>query len=290
MISSTKLSLSWLHVSQSWHELVILINLVCLFSRRARRQDIKHGDPASQCWDTEDSLVRGRVEERVLYGVQTNSTFLECIPKSQQAQIRWYIQRPRTERKEEVRLDDRVVHTDRGLLIRSLHASDAGVYFCVAQEHTHFTHTLLHLNLQLVTHGKLDGRPKPSEDPVVESRQRYKDYLRVMSSPFSSLEEYCDSLWLEKKPSRVRGRGLGAGKWKHMQEMRKSRNRRQHREREEEWEKQERGRVVRTAQQWGVWYERKKHSGLAVHIQRVDDEAERDAKLQRRLNPWAGKI
>uniref|UniRef100_A0A671V6Y5 Sema domain, immunoglobulin domain (Ig), short basic domain, secreted, (semaphorin) 3D n=1 Tax=Sparus aurata TaxID=8175 RepID=A0A671V6Y5_SPAAU len=201
--------------------------------RRARRQDIKHGDPASQC------VVGGRVEERVLFGVQSNSTFLECIPKSQQAQIRWYIQRAGSERREEVRLDDRVVHTDRGLLIRSLHSSDAGVYVCVAQERTHFAHTLLRLTLQLVTHGQLDGKPKPSEDPVVdlrhaaESRQRYKDYLRVMSSPFSSLEEYCDSLWLEKRPSRARGRGMGAGKWKHIQEMKKNRNRRHHRETEE---------------------------------------------------------
>uniref|UniRef100_A0A8D2ZPV5 Sema domain, immunoglobulin domain (Ig), short basic domain, secreted, (semaphorin) 3D n=1 Tax=Scophthalmus maximus TaxID=52904 RepID=A0A8D2ZPV5_SCOMX len=68
---------------------------------RARRQDIKHGDPASQCWDTEDS-IGGQVEEKLLFGVQSNSTFLECIPKSQQAQIRWYIQRPGSERREEV--------------------------------------------------------------------------------------------------------------------------------------------------------------------------------------------
>lgn len=80
-----------------------------------------------------------------------------------------------------------------------------------------------------------------------EARQRYKDYLRVMSSPFSSLEEYCDSLWLEKRPPRVRGRGLGGGKWKHIQEMKKSRNRRHHTEREEKREKH--GRVVRTAKE-----------------------------------------
>lgn len=152
----------------------------------------------------------------------------------------------------QVRLDDRVVHTDRGLLILSLRVSDAGVYICVAQEHTRFTHTLLRLTLQLVTHGQLDGKPKPSEDPVAElrhggeARQRYKDYLRVMSSPIGSLEEYCDSLWLEKRPPRARGRGLGVAKWKHIQEMKKSRNRRHNREREEEGG---RGRVVRTAQQ-----------------------------------------
>lgn len=47
--------------------------------------------------------MKGSVEERVLFGVQSNSTFLECIPKSQQAQIQWYIQRPGSERREEVR-------------------------------------------------------------------------------------------------------------------------------------------------------------------------------------------
>uniref|UniRef100_A0A669C7M1 Sema domain, immunoglobulin domain (Ig), short basic domain, secreted, (semaphorin) 3D n=1 Tax=Oreochromis niloticus TaxID=8128 RepID=A0A669C7M1_ORENI len=68
--------------------------------RRARRQDIKNGDPAMQCWDTEDSIV----EEKILFGVQSNSTLLECIPKSQQARIRWYMQRPGSERREEVRI------------------------------------------------------------------------------------------------------------------------------------------------------------------------------------------
>lgn len=150
----------------------------------------------------------------------------------------------------QVRLDDRVVHTDRGLLIRSLHASDVGMYFCVAQEHTHFTQTLLRLTLQLLTHGQLDRKPKPSEDVAeqhhsAEGRQRYKDYLRVMSSQFHSLEEYCDSLWLDKRASRMRGKGLGLGKWKHMQDMKKSRNRRHHSNREEDKERKSRVREIR---------------------------------------------
>uniref|UniRef100_A0A3P8R3P7 Sema domain, immunoglobulin domain (Ig), short basic domain, secreted, (semaphorin) 3D n=1 Tax=Astatotilapia calliptera TaxID=8154 RepID=A0A3P8R3P7_ASTCA len=220
-----------------------------------RRQDIKNGDPAMQCWDTEDSLGTGSVEEKILFGVQSNSTFFECIPKSQQARIRWYMQKLESERREEVRFDDRVIHTERGLLIRSLHASDAGVYICVAQEHTHFTHTLLRVTLQVVTNGQLDRKAKPSDDSAgglhhgTEARQRYKDYLRAMSSPFSSLEEYCDALWLDKRPLRVRGRGLGNGKWKHIQEMKKSRNRRHHRENVEKKEHQKQGRVVRTAEQ-----------------------------------------
>lgn len=155
----------------------------------------------------------------------------------------------------QVRLDDRVVHTERGLLIRSLHTSDAGTYICVAQEHTHFIHTLLRVTLQLVTHGRPDRKATASDDSAggrhhgTESRQHYKDYLRALSSPFSSLEEYCDSLWLDKRPLRVRGRGLGNGKWKHIQEMKKSRNRRHHRESAERKEQQKQGRVVRTAEQ-----------------------------------------
>uniref|UniRef100_A0A3Q2Q7K2 Sema domain, immunoglobulin domain (Ig), short basic domain, secreted, (semaphorin) 3D n=1 Tax=Fundulus heteroclitus TaxID=8078 RepID=A0A3Q2Q7K2_FUNHE len=213
--------------------------------RRSRRQDIKNGDPAIQCWDTEDSIV--------LFGVENNSTFLECIPKSQQAQIRWYMQKLGSERREEVKLDDRVVHTDRGLLIRSLHASDVGLYFCVAQEHTHFTYTLLRLTLQLLSHGQLDRKPKLGEDVIIEqhhsaeARQRYKDYVRVMSSPFHSLEEYCDSLWLDKRASRMRAKGLGLGKWKHMQDLKKSRNRRHHRDREGEKGRKSQGRVIRSA-------------------------------------------
>jgi len=38
----------------------------------------------------------------VIFGIEFNSTFLECIPKSQQASIRWYIQRSGEEHREEV--------------------------------------------------------------------------------------------------------------------------------------------------------------------------------------------
>ncbi|XP_013858908.1 semaphorin-3D isoform X3 [Austrofundulus limnaeus] len=220
--------------------------------RRARRQDIKNGNPAIQCWGTEDSLGGAEAEERIIFGVQNNSTFLECIPKSQQAQIQWYFQKPGSERREEVKLDDRVVHTNRGLLIRSLHASDVGVYVCVAQEHSHFSYTLLRLKLQLVARGQLDRKHKVGEDAAAEAqhaaetRQRYKDYLRAMSSP--SLEEYCDSLWLDKRSSRPRGRAPGAGKWKYIQEMKKSRNRRHHKEPEAEGERKSQRRAVRTGE------------------------------------------
>uniref|UniRef100_A0A667WZJ2 Si:dkey-49n23.1 n=1 Tax=Myripristis murdjan TaxID=586833 RepID=A0A667WZJ2_9TELE len=62
--------------------------------RRARRQDIKYGDPWSQCPITEDDS--DSVEAKLVYGVEGNSTFLECAPRSLQAQIRWTVQHTET--------------------------------------------------------------------------------------------------------------------------------------------------------------------------------------------------
>uniref|UniRef100_A0AAR2KBH0 Sema domain-containing protein n=1 Tax=Pygocentrus nattereri TaxID=42514 RepID=A0AAR2KBH0_PYGNA len=195
--------------------------------RRARRQDIKHGDPSSHCWDTDDG--ESNIEEKVQYGVESNSSFLECVPKSQQAQIRWFIQRAGADHRQEIKPDERVLVTERGLLIRWLLRSDAGSYFCTSQEHS-FTRTLLNLSLRVLERGQLHGQQVdsrgPLENPTVvavmasESRQRYKDYLRVLSAP--SLDEYCDTLWHREKKQRQKG------KWKHIQELRKNRNRRHH--------------------------------------------------------------
>lgn len=38
----------------------------------------------------------------MIFGIEFNSTFLECTPKSQQASIRWYVQRSGEEHREEV--------------------------------------------------------------------------------------------------------------------------------------------------------------------------------------------
>ncbi|KAJ8381899.1 hypothetical protein SKAU_G00026770 [Synaphobranchus kaupii] len=163
--------------------------------RRARRQDIKHGDPSSQCWDIEDSTGMDQAEERLMFGVEHNSTFLECVPKSQQAQIRWFLQRPGSDHREEVKPDERVIRTDLGLLIRALHQRDAGVYYCIAQEHS-FTHPLLKFTLRVIDQGHLEPRTGRPEDLATEARHRYKDYLRLMGGPALSVDQYCETLWL----------------------------------------------------------------------------------------------
>uniref|UniRef100_A0A8C2ZYH4 Sema domain, immunoglobulin domain (Ig), short basic domain, secreted, (semaphorin) 3Aa n=1 Tax=Cyclopterus lumpus TaxID=8103 RepID=A0A8C2ZYH4_CYCLU len=146
--------------------------------RRTRRQDIRNGDPLSQCG----------VEDRGVYGVENSSMFLECSPKSQRALTYWQLQKPGEDRKHEVCLDDRVLRTDQGLLIRSLTQSDSGTYHCQAVEHG-FIQTLLRLNLQVVPVQKLgDILPRlPGAGGGVghspKHRLWYRDFLSLLDHP-----------------------------------------------------------------------------------------------------------
>ncbi|XP_010223197.1 PREDICTED: semaphorin-3D-like, partial [Tinamus guttatus] len=169
-------------------------------------------------------------DEKVIFGIEFNSTFLECIPKSQQASIRWYIQRSGEEHREELKADERIIKTEHGLLIRSLQRRDAGAYYCKAQEHT-FVHTIVKLNLNVIENGQMESTQKTEDeegrvrDLLTESRLRYKDYIQLVSSPSFSLDEYCEQMWHREKR---RQRNKGGAKWKHVQEMKKKRNRRHH--------------------------------------------------------------
>lgn len=42
-------------------------------------------------------------EEKLVYGTEQNSTFLECIPKSPQATVQWFVHRSPEKLKDEVR-------------------------------------------------------------------------------------------------------------------------------------------------------------------------------------------
>ncbi|XP_078276222.1 semaphorin-3D [Rhinoraja longicauda] len=195
--------------------------------RRSRRQDVKHGDPITQCWDLEDSMNKDS-EEKLLFGIEFNATFLECIPNSQQAAIRWFVQRS-TDDREEVRGDERVIRTDQGLLIRSVERRDAGLYLCQAEEQS-FSHTIGRLRLKVIESEQMEGGQRAEEesrgrDFGHESRVRYKDYVQLLTSGTFTLDHYCEQLWHRDKR---RQRNRGPGKWKHMQEMKKSRNRRHH--------------------------------------------------------------
>lgn len=183
--------------------------------RRTRRQDIRNGDPLSQCSDLQhhDDMdgMGGAVEDRTVFGVENSSMFLECSPKSQRALIYWQLQKPSDDRKLEVRFDDRILRTDQGLLIRTLSQSDVGTYHCQAVEHG-FIQPLMRLNLQVIPTQKLgDILPGFSAagngmGPSAKHRMWYRDFLSLLDHPdLNSVEEFCDRVWRkERKQKKVK--------------------------------------------------------------------------------------
>ncbi|XP_057709584.1 semaphorin-3aa isoform X2 [Corythoichthys intestinalis] len=188
--------------------------------RRTRRQDIRNGDPLSQCSDLQhhddiDGQVGGGVvEDRTVYGVENSSMFLECSPKSQRALVYWQLQTPGAERKQEIKMDERVLRTDQGLLIRSLSQSDTGVYHCQAVEHG-FIQPLLRLNLQVIPAFRLgDILPVPPGAPSTgKQRVWYRDFLSLLDHPdLNSVEEFCDRVWKkDRKPKKAKAPNSQAG-------------------------------------------------------------------------------
>uniref|UniRef100_A0A8D3DPM8 Semaphorin-3G n=1 Tax=Scophthalmus maximus TaxID=52904 RepID=A0A8D3DPM8_SCOMX len=185
--------------------------------RRYRRQDIRHGNPVLQCVDQNLSgKYLDVTEDRVVYGTENNSTFLECLPRSPQATITWLVQQQ--DHKEEVKLDDRVIATERGLLIRRLFRQDEGVYICRSREHS-FTQTLVRLSLEVLqgeTVDELMARDNAggyrawmpcgaytrggSSSQIGQSRTWFKDIMQLIGpSNLPHVEEYCERMWCNDK-------------------------------------------------------------------------------------------
>ncbi|XP_043944265.1 semaphorin-3C [Protopterus annectens] len=115
--------------------------------RRSRRQDVRHGNPLTQCRGFDLKGYRNAAET-IQYAVKNNTTFLECISKSPQASVKWLLQR-NNDRRKEVKQNERIIVTEHGLLIRSIQEQDEGVYFCVATENN-FKHILARVNLRML--------------------------------------------------------------------------------------------------------------------------------------------
>ncbi|NXN96949.1 SEM3G protein, partial [Rhinopomastus cyanomelas] len=173
--------------------------------QRYRRQDIHHSNPVHQCLDqnlTVDDFES--IEEKVLYGVEDNSTFLECVPRSPQASVQWFVQRPPDEQRDEVKTDKRILQTEQGLLFRRLHHHDAGLYYCKTLEHG-FTQTVAKVALEVITSDQL-AQPfpqqrgnKPSQLPCAETQPPqtwFKDIMHLLSARgLQQVEEYCTRFW-----------------------------------------------------------------------------------------------
>ncbi|KAH0616461.1 hypothetical protein JD844_027570, partial [Phrynosoma platyrhinos] len=116
-------------------------------SKRSRRQDVRNGNPMTQCRGFNLKAYRNAAEV-IQYGVKNNTTFLECTPKSPQASIKWLLQKD-NDRRKEVKLNERIIATEQGLLIRSVQEADRGLYHCIATENS-FKQTIVKVNFKVL--------------------------------------------------------------------------------------------------------------------------------------------
>uniref|UniRef100_A0A665TS95 Semaphorin-3D-like n=1 Tax=Echeneis naucrates TaxID=173247 RepID=A0A665TS95_ECHNA len=200
--------------------------------RRARRQDIKYGDPWSQCPVTEEGA--NPVEVKLVYGVEGNSTFLECVPRSSQAELRWTTQRSDSQPQESRETDDhRTLHMKRGLLVQRLELGDAGLYTCTSQEHSYTqvlaryrVHIIPNHNLHPARHQQhLGPVPGPLGQPGPQLSGHRNSWLpqhpQKSYKDLHMMDEYCEQLWYREKRRQQKLRTL-----KLKQESRKARVRR----------------------------------------------------------------
>uniref|UniRef100_A0A3B5AG97 Semaphorin 3E n=1 Tax=Stegastes partitus TaxID=144197 RepID=A0A3B5AG97_9TELE len=185
-----------------------------VYTKRFRRQDVRHGNAVQLCNGLQIDEQWQRAEEKLVYSVESNSTLLECVPRSLQ-----------------VRGDERVIMTSHGLLFLRVRSSDAGVYVCQTVEHG-YVHTLLRIRLHVLKgervesaiHAANDGEgekatapchssigppPGPSISPRSlvpssvsgpHSRLWYKEFLQLIGyGDAQRVEEYCERVWCSDK-------------------------------------------------------------------------------------------
>ncbi|NXK23251.1 SEM3D protein, partial [Arenaria interpres] len=114
--------------------------------RRARCQDVLKSDPLSQCQDTTEGTT---AMEKLVYGVEKNSTFLECLARSPQTTVRWLVRHSEETGLSEVRNNGHFSVLEQGLLIRQLAREDAGTYECQAVERS-FSRPLTRYSLRVI--------------------------------------------------------------------------------------------------------------------------------------------
>ncbi|NXB53559.1 SEM3D protein, partial [Leucopsar rothschildi] len=116
--------------------------------KRARCQDVLEADPLRQCQDTAEGTA---VVDKVVFGVEKNSTFLECLARSPQVTVRWLVRRGEETAPSEVRNNGRFLVLEQGLLIRQLAREDMGTYECQAVERS-FSRPLTRYSRRITGH------------------------------------------------------------------------------------------------------------------------------------------
>lgn len=192
---------------------------------------MRHGNPLTQCRGFNLKGYRNAAEI-VQYGVKNNTTFLECAPKSPQASIKWLLQKDKDRRKE-VKLNERMIATPQGLLIRSVQDADQGLYHCIATENS-FKQTIAKINFKVLDSEMVSvvtdkWSPWTWASSVRALPFHPKDIMGAFShSEMQMINQYCkDTRQQQLGEDSKKPRG-DYGKLKALINGRKSRNRRNH--------------------------------------------------------------
>ncbi|XP_032892656.1 semaphorin-3A-like [Amblyraja radiata] len=185
--------------------------------RRLTRQVTLNGDPLTQCFNQGGAMYTW-TEEKSLFVVEGNNTYLECIPKSRLATITWFLEpSEKNGILQEVSFGDRIIPIEQGLLIRQIDHQDAGVYHCQIEDHG-LRWTLMKVRLNVVTADLLanlyegEGQPAgPMKDRSLLGTSHsvqpwYKNIMTLINYP-SKMDFYCEQVWqrdLKKKRNKLR--------------------------------------------------------------------------------------
>ncbi|XP_017580187.1 semaphorin-3E isoform X2 [Pygocentrus nattereri] len=200
--------------------------------RRFRRQDVRHGNAVQQCNGLQLNDAQS-VLEKLVYGVEKNSTLLECRPRSLQALLTWYMLKGLD--MEEIKGDEHIIQTSHGLLFLTTKKSDAGVYVCQSEEHG-FVQTIVRVTLEVLEEERVESlfhrgeyeekevqfRSPPCPFPSLPSAPSatklwYKDFMQLIGySNFQRVEQYCERVWCASDRKRKKLKGLPP-KWRYSQ-------------------------------------------------------------------------
>ncbi|KAG9329882.1 hypothetical protein JZ751_028707 [Albula glossodonta] len=170
------------------------------------------------------SQIENGLRETVQFGVEGSSTFLECQPRSPQANVKWLLQKdgrrkavrqptcttteltgapenftcatrdPENLQEEDLSRDRDVLRTGHGILLKSVRQSDAGVYHCLATENR-FKHTVVRVALKVLDRQIVEALTSPDgpPDPPPPQTPPPEPEIRLIN-------QYCQSYWQQLDP------------------------------------------------------------------------------------------